>query len=635
MTSFNDFGLAEPILRALAEEKYVTPTPIQNDSLPLVISGRDLIGIAQTGTGKTAAFALPILNRLATTPRPLEKKSCRVLVLAPTRELSGQISDSFRTYARHMRVSVGLAIGGVPMGRQVRSMMNGVDILVATPGRLLDLVRGNAVRLGSIEMLVLDEADRMLDMGFINDIRKIVAKVPAERQTLLFSATMPREIADLADSLLRDPARVAVTPVAKTADKVAQRVIHTTKSQKPDLLVATLNSEVKDRAIVFTRTKHGADKVVKFLEKAGISSDALHGNKSQGQRERALSNFRDGRSKILVATDLAARGIDVDGVSHVINFDIPNEPESYVHRIGRTARAGAEGIAISFCDGEEASYLRSIERLIKMTIPAEGEPPAHSHGARKPQQRGGHRQRFGGGERREHRGDGEGRPQREARPHGEGRPQRDARPHGEGRPQRDARPNGEGRPQRDARPNGEGRPQRDARPHGEGRPQRDARPQGEGRPQRDARPHGEGRPQRDGQRNNEHRAGENRGGENRGGERQWQPRQGETPRYGEAAGERRDRPNHSNRPHHSAAEGERSKGERSHGAPGKNGGRPHRGQRPQNGNRPDHSRKGDQQNAGGQRGTVARDGEIGSVAFLKRDDKPYRQRPRGARPANA
>jgi ATP-dependent RNA helicase RhlE len=370
LTAFHDFGLAEPITRALAQESYVTPTPIQTQAIPVVSAGRDLVGIAQTGTGKTAAFALPILNRLAAHSKPLEKKTCRVLVLSPTRELSGQILDSFRTYGRHLRLSSTLAIGGVPMGKQVRALMNGVDVLVATPGRLLDLVRGNALRLNRVEILVLDEADRMLDMGFIHDIRTIIAKLPGERQTLLFSATMPGEVATLAGQMLRDPARVAVTPVASTVERVTQRIIHTDRTAKPSLLVEVLKAEPVERALVFTRTKHGADKVVRGLARAGIAAQAIHGNKSQSQRERVLNDFRAGRVRTLVATDIAARGIDVDGISHVINYDLPNIPESYVHRIGRTARAGAEGVAISFCDGEETAFLRGIEKLIRMAIPA-------------------------------------------------------------------------------------------------------------------------------------------------------------------------------------------------------------------------------------------------------------------------
>ena len=374
MTSFHDFGLAAPITRALAQENYLTPTPIQTDAVPLVLAGRDLIGIAQTGTGKTAAFALPILNRLAASPRAVEKKTCRVLVLSPTRELSAQILDSFRTYGRYLRVSSALAIGGVPMGKQVRALMGGLDVLVATPGRLLDLMRGNALRLNGVEVLVLDEADRMLDMGFIHDIRTIVAKLPKERQTLFFSATMPREIADLASSMLRNPARVEVTPQATIVERIAQRIIHTDRAAKSSLLVDVLKAETIDRALVFTRTKHGADKVVRGLVKAGIDAQAIHGNKSQNQRERVLADFRSGRLRTLVATDIAARGIDVTEITHVINYDMPNIPESYVHRIGRTARAGAEGIAISFCDAEEAPFLRGIEKLIRMSIPATGEP---------------------------------------------------------------------------------------------------------------------------------------------------------------------------------------------------------------------------------------------------------------------
>jgi ATP-dependent RNA helicase RhlE len=383
LTSFNDFGLAEPIARALAQESYTTPTPIQTQAVPLVLAGRDLIGIAQTGTGKTAAFALPILNRLAARPKAPERKTCRVLVLSPTRELSAQILDSFRTYGRHLRVSSTLAIGGVPMGKQVRALMGGVDILVATPGRLLDLVRGNALRLSRVEVLVLDEADRMLDMGFIHDIRTIVAKLPSERQTLLFSATMPREIAELAGEMLRNPARVAVTPAASTVERIAQRIIHTERAAKPALLVEVLRREPVERALVFTRTKHGADKVVRGLAKAGIAAEAIHGNKTQSQRDRVMAAFRAGRIRTLIATDIAARGIDVDGISHVINYDLPNVPESYVHRIGRTARAGAEGVAISFCDAEEAAFLRDIERLILMTLPATGRrAPARSEGQR-------------------------------------------------------------------------------------------------------------------------------------------------------------------------------------------------------------------------------------------------------------
>jgi ATP-dependent RNA helicase RhlE len=372
LTTFEHFQLSPSITRALADERYVTPTPIQTQTIPLVLSGRDVIGIAQTGTGKTAAFALPILNRLSATPPQRERKSCRVLVLSPTRELSGQILESFRTYGRHLGITAALAIGGVPMGRQVRALLHGVDVLVATPGRLLDLVRSNALRLGRVEVLVLDEADRMLDMGFIHDIRTIVAKLPAKRQTLLFSATMPQAIAELANQMLRDPAKVAVTPLATTADRIAQRVIHLDRMAKPAALAETLRREPVSRALVFVRTKHGADKVVRVLVKSGIAAEAIHGNKSQSQRERVLGAFRDGNLATLVATDIAARGIDVEGISHVINYDLPHEPETYVHRIGRTARAGAEGVAISFCSTDEAPLLHAIEKLIRTSIPATG-----------------------------------------------------------------------------------------------------------------------------------------------------------------------------------------------------------------------------------------------------------------------
>ncbi len=378
LTSFTEFGLAEPILRALAHENYLTPTPIQAQAIPSALAGRDIVGIAQTGTGKTAAFALPILHQLAAKRQPIERKTSRVLVLSPTRELSGQILDSFNAYGRHLGLTSALAIGGVPMGRQVRALLNGVDVLVATPGRLLDLVRGNALRLGRVEFLVLDEADRMLDMGFIHDIRKIVALLPPARQTLFFSATMPQQIADLARQMLREPVRVAVTPAATTAERVEQRVIHVARPAKPALLADLLRDAGIDRALVFTRTKHGADKVVRGLAKAGIAAHAIHGNKSQNQRERVLGEFRSGRIRTLVATDIAARGIDVDGISHVVNYDLPNEPETYVHRIGRTARAGAEGVAISLCDHEEIPHLRAIEKLIRLTIAAQGQPTPRS-----------------------------------------------------------------------------------------------------------------------------------------------------------------------------------------------------------------------------------------------------------------
>lgn len=406
MTSFHELGLAAPIARALTEEKYETPTPIQAQSIPHTLKGRDLVGIAQTGTGKTAAFALPILNHLTKNQFRPERRHCRVLVLSPTRELSGQILESFRTYGRHVRPSTALAIGGVPIGRQIRSLANGVDVLVATPGRLLDLINMNAVALGKLEVLVLDEADRMLDMGFIRDIRKIIAKLPPRKQTLFFSATMPREIESLVSELLNDPVRVSVTAVAKTADRINQRVILIEKNGKNALLAETIKSENVGRAIVFTRTKHGADRVVRSLDQSGIPAAAIHGNKSQNQRERVLNDFRNGRVRVLIATDIAARGIDVDGITHVFNFDLPNVAESYVHRIGRTARAGAEGIAISFCDHEEMAYLRDIEKLIQFKIESSDRrknPNARPASAPKQQRRGQHNRNHGKGHHGSHR----------------------------------------------------------------------------------------------------------------------------------------------------------------------------------------------------------------------------------------
>ena len=483
LNSFTDFGLAEPILRALAHENYVTPTPIQAQTIPSVLDGRDVVGIAQTGTGKTAAFALPILHRLAANPQRADRKSCRVLVLSPTRELSSQILDSFNTYGRHLGLTTTLAIGGVPMGRQVRALMNGVDVLVATPGRLLDLVRGNALRLNQVGVLVLDEADRMLDMGFIHDIRTIVAKLPRERQTLFFSATMPQQIAELAKQMLRDPVRVAVTPVATTVEKVAQRVIHVDRGAKATMLADLLRGETVDRSIVFTRTKHGADKVVRQLAKSGITSHAIHGNKSQNQRERVLGEFRSGKIRTLVATDIAARGIDVDGISHVVNFDLPNEPETYVHRIGRTARAGAAGTAISLVSADEVAYLRTIEKLIRQAIPSEGFRPqqradgpprdARHNGNRsgnRPNNRSGNRPRNGRPD--EPRGQRNPSPGGQAQTHHRAQGGRPGEP-AHGRPHRGGNGGHGGHPkQAQNQGRGQNRPhQQNGRPHGQQRPE--------------------------------------------------------------------------------------------------------------------------------------------------------------------
>ena len=376
MTHFTDLGLSPPLIAALAAKNYTQPTPIQAQAIPPVLAGRDLVGIAQTGTGKTAAFMLPTLDRLvaASRGRPLPGR-VRMLVLAPTRELAAQIATSARTYAAGQHISVGVIFGGVPNGKSVREVARGLDVLVATPGRLLDLVDQRAVDLSALEILVLDEADQMLDLGFIHALKRIVKLIPARRQTLFFSATMPRSIRQLADAYCHDPVEVAVTPVAKTADRVEQSVTHVNQAEKQALLTRILGDNPIGRALVFSRTKHGADKIVRFLEAAGIPAGAIHGNKSQAQRERALAAFRDGSLPVLVATDIAARGIDIPGVELVVNFDLPDVPEQYVHRIGRTARAGTEGRAIAFCSPDERHNLKDIEKLVKLRI-AEAPLPA-------------------------------------------------------------------------------------------------------------------------------------------------------------------------------------------------------------------------------------------------------------------
>ena len=377
MPSFADLGLAQPILAALTSLKYDHPTPIQTQAIPHVMLGRDLQGIAQTGTGKTAAFALPILHRLLVDKKHPPRRGARVLVLSPTRELASQIAQSFRDYGRQTGLRTALMFGGVPKAKQAKAVANGIDILVATPGRLMDHMQDGAVTLNGVEVLVLDEADHMLDLGFIVPIRRIVQTIPPTRQTLFFSATMPKEIAVLAKQMLRDPVQVAVNPVATTAERVDQRVMFVETSRKRQVLADLLRNNAMTRTLVFTRTKHGADRVTQHLEAAGQPTAAIHGDKSQPQRERALQAFKDGRVRVLVATDIAARGIDVDGVSHVINFDLPNVPEAYVHRIGRTARAGQTGIAISFCDSSERANLRGIEKLINTRL-AVDEPAARA-----------------------------------------------------------------------------------------------------------------------------------------------------------------------------------------------------------------------------------------------------------------
>ena len=378
MASFTELGLIEPIQRAIRTENYLTPTPIQAQAIPPLLHGRDLLGCAQTGTGKTAAFALPILQRLASDGRRAGPRSCRALVLTPTRELAAQIEASFAAYGQFLKLTRTVVFGGVGQNPQVKALARGIDILVATPGRLLDLMGQGCVQLDRLEVFVLDEADRMLDMGFIHDVRRVVRALPERRQTLLFSATMPPDIARLADSILTDPVKVAVHPVASTVELIEQSIMFVETSDKRLLLDHLLSDQAVARALVFTRTKHGADRVVKVLARSGLAADAIHGNKSQTARTRALDRFRTGDGRILVATDIAARGIDIDDITHVINYDLPNVPESYVHRIGRTARAGKGGVAISFCDAEERAYLRDIEKLIKVRIPVIADHPWHA-----------------------------------------------------------------------------------------------------------------------------------------------------------------------------------------------------------------------------------------------------------------
>jgi ATP-dependent RNA helicase RhlE len=421
-TTFEALNLDPRILQALAEEGYTNPTPIQAQAIPSVLEGRDLLGIAQTGTGKTAAFGLPILHRLAQAGGRPPRTGCRVLVLSPTRELASQIADSIKAYGRHLGLSVAVIFGGVGFGPQRTAMARGVDILVATPGRLQDLLDQGAGRLDHVSTLVLDEADQMLDKGFLPAIRRLVKAIPAERQTLFFSATMPTEINKLAAEMLRDPARVSVAPVATTVEKVAQRVIHVPASGKRRVLAELIKGEGVGRTLVFSRTKHGADRIVKHLDMDGIAASAIHGNKAQNARERALAAFRDGSAPVLVATDIAARGIDVDGVTHVIQFDLPEVPETYVHRIGRTARAGASGEAIALCSHEDRDKLRAIERLIRQTIPAEQRAGASAEEIEA------HRQESVRPPRREQSRGGQRTPQRQAqhRPGGHAKPARPA-----------------------------------------------------------------------------------------------------------------------------------------------------------------------------------------------------------------
>lgn len=377
--TFSELNLIEPIQKALAEEGYTNPTPIQEQAIPYLLDRRDLLGCAQTGTGKTAAFAIPILQHLANDQRtePMTNH-VKTLVLTPTRELALQIAESFNNYGRHLNLKTLVIFGGVGQKPQTDALARRVDILVATPGRLLDLMNQGFIKLNHIKFFVLDEADRMLDMGFVHDVKKVITKLPPRRQSLFFSATMPPEIQALADTILSNPAKVEVTPVSSTADTINQSLYFVDKNDKNDLLIHLLKDKTIETCLVFTRTKHGADKVAKKLNSVGIRADAIHGNKSQNARVRALGDFKDRRIRVLVATDIAARGIDIDELTHVVNFEIPNIPESYVHRIGRTGRAGASGIAFSFCDNEEEPiYVRDIQKLIGKDIPVDDQHPYH------------------------------------------------------------------------------------------------------------------------------------------------------------------------------------------------------------------------------------------------------------------
>ncbi len=369
--SFAHLALSAPLQRALSALGYQKPTPVQASAIPPLLEGRDLLGCSQTGTGKTAAFALPILHRLSSGGQRPAARNVRALVLTPTRELALQVADSFRAYGCHLRLNLAVVFGGVSQVPQVRACARGVDVLVATPGRLLDLINQGHLRLGGLEVFVLDEADRMLDMGFLPDIKRVLAMIPKQRQSLFFSATMPEAIAKLAGSILVNPVKVQVTPGATPVGRIDQRVLFVAQVDKRILLGEVLKDSLTERVLVFTRTKHAADRVVRQLVHSQVQAEAIHGDKSQNARLSALANFRSGRTRVLVATDIAARGIDVEGITHVINYDLPNEPESYVHRIGRTARAGADGVAISFCDSQERTYLRNIERLIHQAVPVQ------------------------------------------------------------------------------------------------------------------------------------------------------------------------------------------------------------------------------------------------------------------------
>jgi len=625
MSYFTELGLAEPVLRALGTKGYSDPTPIQRQAIPALLEGRDLLGIAQTGTGKTAAFSLPSIHRLAGNPMARKPAACRMLVLSPTRELAAQIAENMRAYAKYLALSVQCVFGGVPVGKQARALVPGCDILVATPGRLLDLIDQRALTLRHVEIFVLDEADQMMDLGFIAPLKRIAKLLPDDRQSLFFSATMPQAMAELGQQFVNDPVRVEVTPQATTAERVEQYATFLNQSEKQALLSIRLRAGLADgsidRALVFTRTKHGADRVVKHLVTAGIEAAAIHGNKSQGQRTAAIKGFRTGDIRVLVATDIAARGIDIPGVSHVFNYELPNVAEQYVHRIGRTARNGADGIAMSFVAPDEKAYLRDIERLTRvkldpMPLPADFAKEA----ARLPlpsrkqvqvaMDEGESRHRP---HRRNERSEGERRPQRRERPvreesrHEARHPRRETGGYDPlGQLERDVRTSRE-QGRNEAR--NEGRPQRkvhEPRPFGtRGEDNRRAPGQDRtGRPERGQRP--------------EHGLRADRGQRTEGGRRFEGERRPEHAQRGEH-GQRRDQGQQEQRGYR--GENRRPEGERrpdgerrfERGSRTEQGQRPERGPRAENGQRPErgHRNDGGRRFEGGPRAEGSRPGHGG------------------------
>ncbi len=517
MIKFSDLPLLETIQKNVAAAGYENPTPIQEQSIPSLVDGKDLLGIAQTGTGKTAAFTLPMIQKLSSRDFSLSPKEPRSLILAPTRELAAQIKEQIDKYGQDLKVKSAVIFGGVGQANQIASLQNGLDILVATPGRLLDLMNQGHCRLSKVEIFVLDEADRMLDMGFIHDVKKVISKLPEDRQTMLFSATMPSEIVNIANRILKSPVRIEVTPQSTTVERIDQRVFFCQKVYKYQLLKKILQEEGVDLTLVFTRTKHGANKVVEYLGKYGITSAAIHGNKSQSAREAALASFKSGTMKVLVATDIAARGIDVQGVSHVVNFDLPVDAESYVHRIGRTARAGRGGDAISFCDEGERDALSRIQKLIKLKLPVEtfvGEaesfkdtrPPmpsrdprwkpaaARTEGSRRPD---GQRNQSQGGPRRSddsRSSEGQRRPDDSRRPEGQRRPEDSRRSENPRRPDDSRRSENQRRPDDSRRSENQRRPDDSRRPEGQQRADGQRRSEGPRRPEDQRRSEGSRRP---------------------------------------------------------------------------------------------------------------------------------------------